>query len=328
MSPNRLTWTVTQGAVGMVAQTVGLAEAVGFPIEQKTVTLARPWRWLPARYWPKGIFGLEPDSRATFAPPWPDLVISCGRKSVGPALAVKRAALKDGKQVRLVAIQNPRMSLRDFDMVTTPEHDRLSGENVVSTLGAVHRVNRALLERHRPTDSASDGPVLMVSIGGESGAYHLPPDAAERMARSVRDAAERMGARLLVTASRRTSAAAEAALRAVLTGPKIAFWDGSGENPYFRYLATADAILATGDSVNMVSEACSAGKPVYLLDMPVRPGRGGAARKFDAFHDSMISAGYLRRFQDGPRFRFDLSWAPPPLDESARVAALIRPWFS
>ena len=44
-------WVVTDGKPGMVSQALGLAEAVGLPIEEKCIVVRAPWRWLPPQLW-------------------------------------------------------------------------------------------------------------------------------------------------------------------------------------------------------------------------------------------------------------------------------------
>ena len=117
----------------------------------------------------------------------------------------------------------------------------------------------------------------------------------------------------MVTPSRRTGPRNEAALRQALSGVPAAIWDGTGENPYFAYLAHADAILVTPDSVSMVSEACATGKPVFVVgDVP-------PSGKLRAFHDGLAAGGMTRPFTG----RLE-TWHYAPLDETARVAHLVR----
>ena len=75
-----------------------------------------------------------------------------------------------------------------------------------------------------------------------------------------------------------------------LAGLPASIWDGTGDNPYFAYLALADAVLVTADSVSMISEAAATGKPVHVLDLD-----GGSA-KFSRFHQLMQHAGITRPF--------------------------------
>ena len=123
----------------------------------------------------------------------------------------------------------------------------------------------------------------------------------------------RQGFGVAITPSRRTGETALAALRQRLSGVPHFLWDGTGENPYFGLLAHADALVVTGDSVNMVSEAASTGKPVHVVDL-----EGGSA-KFRRFHDHFRQAGITRPFQ-GTIAR----WTYSPPDDTERAAAEIR----
>ncbi len=317
-------WVITDGVIGMVSQALGLAEAVGrvidLDIERKDISLAQPWASLPGAFWPPGVFGLNRRSGARLDPPWPDLILSCGRKSVGPALAVKRAS--KGKSFA-VHIQHPHVALNRFDLIAAPSHDRLEGPNVIVTKGAVHRVNKANLDaikattpnlyRHLPK------PLIAVLFGGDNKAYHLSPGLCHEVAEQLRAAARNLNAGMVVTTSRRTGAANTVLLERILSNPDCEFWDGNGENPYFNYLALADAIVVTGDSVNMVSEAATSGKPVYVVPLELAKGGARAAQKFEAFHETVLQAGAVRRF-DGS---IELNWTPTPLDEATRVAEII-----
>jgi hypothetical protein len=121
------------------------------------------------------------------------------------------------------------------------------------------------------------------------------------------------GAGILLTPSRRTGAEVEAALRDALAHTPAYIWDGTGENPYLAYLALADYIVVTADSVNMVSEACTTGKPVFVVELE------GGNRKFRLFHEAMRAGGYTRPFTGKLE-----SWRYPALDDVGRVAQEIR----
>ena len=137
---------------------------------------------------------------------------------------------------------------------------------------------------------------------------------AERLADGLAAMARDSGCGLLVTTSRRTGAANEALLRERLQGLPVAFWDGTGENPYFGYLALADAVVVTGDSVNMVSEACFTGKPVHVFGLA-----GGERSKFGQFHKALADSGATRPFAG----RLE-SWPATALDERTSLADEIR----
>jgi mitochondrial fission protein ELM1 len=95
----------------------------------------------------------------------------------------------------------------------------------------------------------------------------------------------------------------------MLQGPAIYFWDGTGDNPYFGFLALADYIIVTEDSVSMASEALSTGKPVYIAALE------GGARRLDMFHKILQEQGYTRPFTGLLE-----QWNYVPPDDTQRVA--------
>ncbi len=308
-----IAWVLTEGMAGMVTQAVGLAEAVGLPFVEKTIRLRAPWRWLPPRYWPPGTVGLDKSSDP-LTPPWPDLVISCGRKAIGPALAVKG---RSGGHSFCVHIQNPHLRPQAFDLVVAGTHDDLTGDNVIVTKGAIHRVTHARLQAAAAEYAARladlPRPLTTVLVGGPNRVYGMSSKEVSAFSDKLAAFAKATGGTLLVTPSRRTGTDNIASLRAGLQGSAAEIWDGAGDNPYFGYLASADQIVVTCDSVSMVSEACATGKPVYVHDLP-----GGSA-KFSRFHDALRADGITRAFTGQPE-----SWRYDPFDDTARVAAEIH----
>ncbi len=314
MTDSATTWVITDGKLGMVNQAMGLAEAVGFTTVAKTIRPGAPWKWLPAGLWPAGASGIGPGSDPVDGAP-PDLLISCGRHAVGPALWLKRH--HRGRPF-VVHVQHPRIDPARFDLVIAPAHDSLKGPNVLQITGSLHGVTRAKLAaaaaRFGPAYRDVKRPLIAVLIGGSNSVYTLTETTADWIIAGLKRLAEEHGAGLLITLSRRTDAAVETRLRAALADVAAEIWNGAGENPYLGYLALADAVVVTCDSVNMISEACATGKPVYIADLP---GRGSS--KFADFHGQLIEAGIARQFEG----RLE-NWSYEPLDDTARAAAEIR----
>jgi mitochondrial fission protein ELM1 len=314
----------------MESQAIGLAEAIGGHVTPLRVAARAPWRWLPGGLWPMPLAAAAgPDM---LAPPWPDLVVTCGRHAAPMGAAIRRATQG---ATRAVHVQNPRMSFTAFDLVVAPEHDGVSGQNVLTHRLALHRITPAGLAAARaawaPRFSGLRRPLVAVLVGapgdGDAGhAARLAQDLA-RLARpgggaGIADSAERAraggaghaaepGAGLVVTPSRRTPPEAMAALRAALPGAWV--WDGAGENPYRGMLASADAIVATEDSVSMVSEALAAGVPVFAARFGSRSGR------LAGFLERLVADGIIRWF-DGTL----PLWETAPRDDTPRLAAEIR----
>jgi mitochondrial fission protein ELM1 len=278
---------VTDGKSGMESQCLGLAEALGLDVKIIRVSLRNPWRNLA----PHLRIGLEHAFVGNpLQPPWPDLLIATGRQSVPASFYVKQ----ESPRTRRVQIQNPGISPRHFDLVVTPMHDNLWGANVIQTIGALHRVTPERLAAEarllEPRLAGLPHPLIGVLIGGTNAVYRFGIDETRVLASEIARHAAASGGSILVTPSRRTGDANVAELRAALASTPGFVWDGTGANPYYGILARADVILATGDSVNMVTEACASGHPVYIYDLP------GGSTKFQRFHKALILRGYARRY--------------------------------
>ncbi len=322
--PSRLSaWVVTDGRTGIEIQALGLAEAVlarageigrrAMPPRILRIAARRPWVWLPPRLWLDPLRAVQVTEGGRLDPPWPDLVVSTGRRSAAVTAAIRRQSHAAGAATLAVHIQDPYQDFRRFDLVVVPRHDRVGGPNLVETFGALGRVTpERLAAAARDLEAELAGlprPLIAVAVGGSNRAFRLGTAEAERLAAALRAAQAESGGSLLVTVSRRTERAPTEALRRSLADLPGRFHDGTGANPYFGFLGAADAIVVTCDSVNMASEAAATGKPVHVFELP------GGSRKFARFHADLRQAGIARPFTG------DLaSWSYQPLDETRRVA--------
>ena len=307
-----LVWVLHDGKAGMASQSLGLAEATGFAFIEKRLDVRLPWALLPPLLWVAPLAAASARG-VRLTPPWPDLVIACGRNAAMPALAIRRAS---GGRTVAAQIQDPRIGRGEFDLMIVPEHDRLRGPRVITSKGALNRVTEGKLAAARqrfPELAALPRPILGVLIGGSNRAYRLTLDRLGAIADAVAGCVRADGGSVVLTPSRRTGAAGITRLRERLAGLPATIWDMTGDNPYYAYLAVADAFLVTADSVSMVSEAAATGKPVHIVDLP------GGDRKFARFHAALREAGITRRFAGRTE-----SWHYPPLDDTARAGAALR----
>lgn len=309
----RVAWILSNDLVGMDNQSLGLAEALGLECVIKRIVPAAPWKYLPPGLWLSPLKFLGEGSDA-LQPPWPDVVIGTGRLNVAVSVAIKHAS---GGRTLNLRIQNPQIDLRQFDLIVAPQHDHCRGENVLETLGAVNRVTQARLDsaaqQFSPAYSALPRPLIGVLLGGTNKRYVIDAAFAHDLADKLMLALQQHGGSVLVTPSRRTDAAAVAVLQSRLASCSAVIWNGVGENPYFAYLALADYLVVTADSVNMASEASFTGKPVFVA------GLTGGKGKFEDFHRSLQARGCSRPFTG------ELTdWQYEPLAETQRVADKIR----
>lgn len=304
-SKNLSCWIATEGMAGTESQCVGVAEALGLQPEIKKIALRQPWRTLSPWLGFEGAWVFEQEVSA----PWPDLLLTSGRKSVAVSRFVKKAS---GGKTYTVHIQDPRISANNFDLLAVPDHDPARGSNVITTTAAPNRITDIRLEQARERFGkfkSLKAPRVAVLIGGDSKAYKMTSDAVRRLAAQLKN----LDAGLMVTTSRRTGAENEKILREALAGSDAFIWDGAGENPYAGMLAWADYILVTADSVSMLSDAASTGKPVYMIGL-----EGGGAR-LEKLHQNLMKTGILRPF-DGKLE----NWSYAPLRDAEKIATEIR----
>jgi len=312
-------WVLHDRKAGMASQALGLAEATGFPFIEKPLSVLQPWAWLPPQLWLAPLRAVQ-ERGCRLAAPWPELVIGCGRYSAMPALAIRRAS---GGYTFAAQIQDPRVGRDEFDLLFVPEHDRLRGSRVVVTRGAIHRVTPLRLAeelRRFPALARLPRPIIGVLLGGSNRGYRLGLDRLAGIADAIAGVLRSGGGGAVVTPSRRTGAAGVALFRQRLAGLPAEIWDGSGDNPYYGYLAVADALLVTADSVSMVSEAAATGKPVHIIELA--KSRWGGDAKFERFHAAMREAGITRPFAGHIE-----AWSYAPLDDTARAGRLLREAF-
>jgi uncharacterized protein len=309
-------WVVTDGKAGMENQCLGLAEALGIKPVIKRIKLRSPWKQLSPflRHGLQHAFSLEADP---ISPPWPDILIATGRASVPASVYVKRMSRKEGgKGTFTVQIQNPVIDPSRFDLVVVPRHDTLTGANVMTTRGSLHRVTPDVLrqsaEMFLPEVQKFPSPRIAVILGGSNAVYSFTPREAKILAEQLK-ALVNKGGSLMITPSRRTGAENMQIITQALQGTNSYIWDGQGANPYYGMLGLADAHLVTCDSINLVSEACATGKPVMIINLP------GGSDKFRRFHQAMRDDGMTRPFTGKIE-----DWSYTPLDDMRLIADRIK----
>jgi mitochondrial fission protein ELM1 len=328
-------WALIGDKAGDNAQVLALAAALGEP--WRTIHLAyngayRVWNLvLGARR-----LSLDRARSDALAPPWPDLVIAIGRRSVPIARWIKA---RSGGRARLVHLGRPRAPYGWFDLiVTTPQYAVPGRANVM------HLPLPLVAERARRPETGPSGRHLVLLVGGDSGPWRLDADRARALGRQAAALARQAGGRLTIATSRRTGAAATEALATAL-GPKDTLHRfGAAGVSYDAILAAADGFIVTADSVSMMADAAATGRPLLLARLDHRPspsqrlaaaarvlpgytcavdlGLVARPRDLAAVADALVAAGHARWLDDDP----DLA-AVLPYDGAAareRVAARVR----
>jgi mitochondrial fission protein ELM1 len=332
-------------------QLLALAQALGWPFEIKRFV----YRRLEFIFnMPLGatLAGRNASRSSPLTPPWPDLVITAGRRNDPIARWIQKHA---DKPVRLVHVGRPWAPPACFDLIVSSAEFSLPDDpnvlrNALPLPCAIESTPAATISRWGARFAALPQPRIAVLVGGSSELFTFGRRAATQLGRAASAMAAEASGSLLVTTSARTAPRAADMLRTAITVPSEFFrWHpGAQDNPYAAVLALADAFIVTGDSVTMLAEACLTGKPVYIFDPGGETGRSSQAllrflsdpcaflyrqlltldsRRLDRdirrVHQAMIAAGRAVRL--GERFSVQTTLAPP--DELARAVARTRALF-
>jgi len=301
-------------------QVLALGEALCWPFEVKRFVYAR---WEVLVNWPfsSTLLGVDKRQSSALGPPWPDLVITAGRRNEPIARWIRKRA---DRRVRLVHVGRPWARPERFDLVvTTPQYRLPSVPHVLQNEAPLHRVTSERLAKEaaiwQPRFAHLRRPLIAVLAGGDSGPYPFDAASGRRLGHAASAMARELGGSLLVTTSARTLPRTADALFAAIDVPALKFrWTPrAADNPYFGFLALADRIIATGDSVSMMAEACATGRPVYLYDT----GEGSTSMRDAHVH---IGFGRLSRMRDRTHrkaviYRLTMRYGPSRLTRDIRI---------
>jgi uncharacterized protein len=323
-------WCVADGRAGILNQVKALAAALAEPEHagklahfrsdapsrpdpQTKEVILQPKGWqllLRPDLWPSPMSALPDDQAKLLAPPWPDVWLAAGRRSIPYSRMMRQ--LSGGKTL-VVQVQNPKVALSSFDLVIPPEHDGVSGPNVFPIVGpptwfAKERVDEArarfghLLEK--------PGQKVLVSLGGDSKTHKMTEAGAARIEADMRAIAP--GRQLWISVSRRTPEHARNLFRTAADELNAVFWENEqrdGPNPYVAFLSLCDMALVTEDSANLIADPAFFGKPVHILRLT------GQSERFDRLHQGFIGRGAARWFEGALT-----GWTYAPIREAARAA--------
>ncbi|EEF38564.1 mitochondrial fission protein ELM1 [Ricinus communis] len=283
-------------------------------------------------------------ARDSFEKDGPLLVVASGRDTISIASSIKRLA---SDNVFVVQIQHPRSSLNRFDLVITPHHDYYPltpqaqeqvprflrkwitpreppDGHVVLTVGALHQIDFAAL---RGAASAWHDefaplpkPLLVVNIGGPTGCCRYGTDLAKQLTASLLSVLDGCGSVRISFSNRTPEKVSNVIIKELGNNPKIYIWDGEEPNPHMGHLAWADAFVITADSVSMISETCSTGKPVYVM------GSERCKWKLSEFHKTLRERGVVRPFTGSEDI--SESWSYPPLNDTAEAARRVQEFLA
>ena len=300
---------LTQGMHGMISQVEGLAKALNLDYRHQTIKLKKFWNYIPPKFTPisENILSEQFICDA-------DVIISCGRKSVVPSIALKK---KFGKNILNVHIQDPKVKLSNFDFIVAPEHDGLKGENVLTSKGAIHYLTNDELDVNKnylKSRINSQKKIVTLIIGGPTKHYDYNEKAVDSIFLKIKQNFLDNNYQLIVVPSMRTPQNIIDKAKNYFNEDQIII-PNVDKKAYLSSLKNADHIIVTCDSISMISEAAITGKPIYVAQMPTIKSN----KRFKIFFNLFASLNIIKELGNSVE-----NWSYNKLNETNKIANQIK----
>ena len=300
---------LTEGMHGMISQVEGLAKALDIDFTHHKVELNSFWKLIPPKFTPISDLTFNSFDTKDF-----DIIISCGRKSVIPSICLKK---NSKKKVYNIHIQDPKVSLKNFDFIIAPEHDGLTGENVILSKGSIHYLTNEEINNNREYLSErlkKDKEYLALIIGGPNKYYDYSEQNLKKVFDKVKKILEKNNLQAIIIPSMRTPKKV-IDLSENFFGQDHLVVKDIDKKAYLSCLSLAKYIVVTCDSTSMISEAALTGKPIYIAEIPAKIND----YRFRKFRDLFSKLNIVKNLDD----KIEI-WNYQILDESNRIAKEIK----
>ena len=302
---------LTDGSQGMISQVEGLAKQFSNNFQSIETKLIFPWSKLQPNLLPifKWIFLNNLKIIKS-----PDIIISCGRKSVYLSLYLKR---KYNKSIS-IHIQNPKTNFNKFRYIIAPEHDGINGVNVFKSIGALHKFNdKKFLEVEDNDFNISKYNLFSIIIGGKNKHYDFSIKQARKLIVIIKEI-KRTNPKynFLILSSRRTSSEIKELIEFEL-GKLTFIWKENEKNPYVYALKYSKFFIVTSDSTSMISECAFTGKPIFIFHLPFKR----KSMRILNFHNQFNKLNITKKLDKKCNLT---NWNYNFLNESERIAGILK----
>ena len=300
---------LTEGMHGMISQVEGLAKALNLDFISEKIELNNFWKLLPPKITPAQNFVFKNKIYQDFY-----VLISCGRKSVIPSVYLKN---KYKDKIINIHIQDPKVSLNNFDFIVVPEHDGLIGKNVLTSKGAIHYLTNDELEQNESyLKSRVDNQKKIVTliIGGPNKYYSYDDKIIDKVFEKIENNFIKKNYQAIIIPSMRTPKNIIQKAQNYFDKNQIVIPDVD-KKAYLSSLKLADHIVITCDSTSMISEAAITGKPIYVVQMPAIKNN----QRFKDFFNLFESLNIIKNLETSIE-----SWDYKKLDETNRISSYIK----
>jgi mitochondrial fission protein ELM1 len=303
---------LTEGMHGMISQAEGLAKALDLNFFHEKIELSSFWKFIPPRFTPIKKFVFKNEIEEDF-----DVIISCGRKSVIPSIFIKK---NSKKKVFNIHIQDPKVSLDNFDVVVVPQHDSLIGNNVISTKGAIHYLNTQEINENKNYLSnkiKSEKEIVALILGGPNNYYKYTKRNIENIFLKINENFIKNNFQLIVIPSIRTPKDIIKFANEYYGKDHLVI-NEVDKRAYLSALGLSKFIVVTCDSSSMISETAITGKPIYVAGIPASKDDYRFRKFISLFKELNIIRVLDSKIEN---------WEYENLDETNRVAKEIKNKF-
>ena len=302
---------LTEGMHGMISQVEGMAKALNTEYSHKIVRLKFPWNLIPPKFTPISQIVLK-DKIYITNNEIPDLIISCGRKSVIPSIILKRKNPK----IFTIHIQDPKVNLKNFDAIVAPEHDNLKGDNIYTSKGAIHYITEAEINKARQylVNKIKSEKIVSLILGGPNKYYSFNSDQIINIFNQIKSIFVSDGYKVIIIPSMRTpKKIIDLAEREMSSCGYVV--NKVDKQAYLSAYALANYVIVTCDSTSMISEAATSGKPIFVAHMKAKRNN----YRFNRFYELFKQMGITRNLGEKVE-----TWTYNKHNEAQRIAAEIK----
>lgn len=328
-----IVWALTDYSIGNNSQTIAVAEKLSRYYIVKNIVY-NFFAELPNFIKRDTLIGVNKKESSILNEELPDVVVCTGRRLACVALYIKR--LSKGRTF-IINIKDPKLPYNKFDALIFPNYDFTSKNvlkkynNIIEVYGSLNEISKEKIksetEKFKPFFKNFKKPFVSFIAGGDTKNYKYDPKNFGIMVSNLSNIINKEQLSLFITTSKRTSYECINQIRRKTNCDHYLYdwtWEHDSRNimkselgnPYYAILGLSDFFIVTGDSISILSEVCSTGKPVYVY-MPKRY----LSEKHYNFCNKLLNDGYIKKFNKNT-LNFE-KYKYKPLSELDRITKIL-----
>ncbi|MFL2661234.1 MAG: ELM1/GtrOC1 family putative glycosyltransferase [Alphaproteobacteria bacterium] len=240
-----------------------------------------------------------------------DLIISVGRVCAPYNLIEKR--INKSKSIHIL---DPYIFREMFDLIIIPSHDSLKLKklnNVVSTLGTLVKKQSLVRIKEKNLKGIENSNLLTCLVGGNGKSSYISNFEMKGLVKLINKIDKKI--KVVYCFSRRTSEEVKRIINKDKQSNHLVL-DYKEPNPYWSLMQMSSYFIVTSDSVSMISDAISTGRPVYIYEIKK------IKKKIKEFSEILIKKKIIRIFKGKIE-----KWVYLRVDNFSKIIKIIKNFF-